>query len=189
MNCKKGAVKMQMTSRDYKILDFINVAPSSPEIIAKYVGASMQVIQRRMTVLFDNGYVKRAREDLNSPYIYYKGHKPKYVNHVLNFSKLYVYFAEQGYKIYRTKREVVLDTNLRSDGLMVLDRGEGIEVIIVEVDIWTNPQQKIKKYEKFIASGEAYEKFGVEPKLLFITNKHIESEEISIEKLRLDFFE
>ncbi|MGL5764294.1 MAG: winged helix-turn-helix domain-containing protein [Sarcina sp.] len=179
---------MNYTERDYKILDFIQENPSTAAIIARFCDSSVQVIQRRLTMLVDNGQVKRHRVDLNSPYVYYLGHRPRYINHVLMCSKLHVYWKEQGYKIYKVKREVSIGEGLRCDSLFVLDKGRGLEVYIVEVEIWGNPNTKIERYERFFDKGVGEEKFGVTPVLLFITNKNVETK-IDYEQMPLDFFE
>lgn len=182
---------MQLTDRDYKILEFLTVAPSNSNIIADYLGASLQVVQRRLLKLFDNGYIKRERKDINSNYVYYiDGKKPRDLNHMLTLSKLYVYWIKKGYRVEMIKREVTLYRGIRSDGVAVVDRGNGLELIIIEVDVYTNPQtSKVPKYKGY-KDNEGYKELVEDmPTILFITNKSVRSKDLDIEVLKLDFYE
>lgn len=177
-----------MTERDYKILQFLEICPSNSVLIADYLGASKQVIQRRLQKLYENDKVKRGREDINSYYIYYvDGKCPKNLNHMLMLSKLYIYWTKKGYEILKFKREVLLCKGIKADGLAVVKRGNGVEVIAIEADIWTNPSHKVIKYTN--NKQVLINTFGQMPQLLFITNKSVKSKEIEVDRLRLDFYD
>lgn len=182
---------MQYTERDYKILEFLNIAPSTTVIVADYLGASKQVIQRRLQKLYEIGAVKRHRQDINSCYVYWiDGKQPKDLGHMLMLSKLYVYLVKKGYQVPLFRREVILAKGIRADGITVIDRGNGLEPFIIEVDIWTRPQDKVKKYEGYKHERLYREVFGdVCPKMLWITNKQVKSKELDIETMRLDFYD
>lgn len=181
---------MQMTERDYKILEFLTIAPSNTNIIADYLGASLQVVQRRLLKLYEYEYVKRWRIDINSNYIYYvDGKKPKDLGHMLLLSQLYVWWTKQGYDIKLFKREVPLYKGIRSDGIAAVDRGNGLEVIILEVDVWTRPQDKVKKYENYKDNKGYKDLANTMPTLLFVTNKSVKSRELNVETLKLDFYQ
>lgn len=183
-----GGMGMQLTERDYKIFEFLTIAPSTSNIISDYLNCSTQVIRRRLQKLFENEYVKRYRQDINSHYIYYVDQRqPRDLGHQLMLSKLYVYFTQKGYQIFKFKREMTLCKGIRADGLAVLKRGAELEIMVVEVEIWTSPSEKVKKYTN--NKDQLIELFGVVPKLLFITNKQVKSKEFEIEVLKLDFYE
>lgn len=144
---------MQITDRDNKILEFLDISPSTSKLLAEYLSASKQVIQRRLQKMYENEKVKRYRVDINSHYIYYlAGKRPKDLNHILALSQLYVYWTRQGYTICKFKREVKLYQCIRSDGLAIFKKDGVLKVVIIEVDISTVPRQKIVKYENYKAN-------------------------------------
>lgn len=176
---------MQLTERDYKILEFLTISPSNSNVIADYLSASLQVVQRRLLKLYEGDYIQRWRVDINSNYIYFVDkNKPKDLNHMLTLSKLYLMWTKKGYKIELFKREVVLCKGIRCDGLAVVNRGSGLEVIIIEVDTWTRPQDKIKKYEQYQENRGYKSICDNMPLLLFVTNKSVKSKLLDIQVIK-----
>lgn len=179
-----------LTTRDLKIIEFLEdfkIARTSTiaELFCKDDAekSALRVAQRRLSEIYDYQEIKRVRDNITSEYLYYI-HKPKQLKHRLMLTDFYREFSKL-VKILDFKNEVAIE-NLRSDGLVVYKYQNKTYVAFVEVQIANKPLD-IKKYLMLLRAGKYEKYFPVFPKLIAITNKKIEKNELDIIQIRENF--
>lgn len=175
---------MILQNRDLKIIDFIETCPTNIDVIKELFFTSYTAARRRMKILYDNGYVKRAREDIASGYIYFVGNAPKQINHMMKISQFYMQLMKYAEILNCQTQVEIKGEGIRPDVYAVFRYKGDVFRVFVEVELSNNPYPKIKAYEKI------YQKRMLRPFpiVLYITNKrNVESNIIPIFKVDLDF--
>lgn len=176
---------MILQDRDNKIIDFLIMCPADSDSICKLFFSGKRTCNERLRKLVDYGYLKRWRKNVNSNYIYYIKRKPIQIEHCNYIAKSYIWIKEQGYDIEKFKREVEIE-NVRADALIKIKSGNKEGYLILEVELSNNNiSRKLMKYEDLLLSRKYKKYFDVMPKLLYVTDKTVKSDILSIINVKL----
>jgi hypothetical protein len=165
-----------LQSREQQLLDFIETfqAASASQLQQLfYTGmkpdSARKKAQARLKMLHDNGYLKRARSDLNSEYIYFQK-KTQFIQHQLLLVDVYLVFSRMKGKLIEFSPEVVMG-DIRPDAKIIFDDGQLTHFILVEIHRSNTFNQE--KYEQFYLTKAWKLYFPVFPKILIVSNKRI----------------
>ncbi len=118
---------------------------------------SRTLAQRRLKKLTQKGKLKRIRESLDQPYYYYiPGQKPGQIEHRLGVAWMYAWLA-LGFKSWQGLHSFQMEADykiLRADAFAAIKNTvtDKFAFCFLELDLATNPFDKIKKYNQLYAS-------------------------------------
>lgn len=171
---------MILMERDNKIIDFLETCPADSNTLKKLFFTGKKTCNDRLRKLFDYGYIKRWRNNVNENYIYYIRKKPVQLEHCNYISKSYLWIMQHGYQVEKFKREVAIE-NIRPDVLCKIKNGTKDGYLIVEVELSNNNiNKKLMKYEDLYLSRKYKKYFDDMPKLLYFSNQKIKSNIINV---------
>lgn len=163
-----------MTNRDSKVVEFVTKCPCYSNTIQNIFYPSRTVSNRRLTILVDYGYLKRYREHTHEFYFYYAKRKPKQMKHSDYIARTYYWIIKQGYEVTEFCIQKRIE-NIIPDMLCILKQNNKVGELPIEIELGnSNIENKIRKYEK--------SKFK---KLLFVSNKEVDSDIIDIINVKL----
>lgn len=161
--------------RDEHIIDFIkSIGVAETMTLSElFFHGSLRSAQKRLTLLYNCGYLKRTRKDIYSSYIYYLGKKPKQIDHNLYLSRLYLKLIQNNYEILKYKGATKL-SNVICDSIFVIRKDGTIKILLVEIEKQFK-QNTLTKYNKLYSNKDTFKDLGfpIEPSVLLITNKQV----------------
>jgi len=176
---------MILMERDKKIIEFIDMCPAGSDTLEKMFFTGKRTCNERLRKLFDYGYIKRYRNNVNENYIYYVRRKPVQLKHCNYISKIYAWILDQGYFIEKFKREVAIE-NIRADALFKLNDNDNEGYLILEVEISNNNiNSKLMKYEDLYLSRKYKIYFDAMPKLLYVSDQKVHSDILNVINLKI----
>ena len=184
---------MRLMQRDESIIDFIkNIGVVETNVISElFFNGSLRSCQKRLTLLYECGYIKRTRKDIYSSYIYYLGKQKKQMDHNLYLSHLYLQLIKRDYEILKYKGATKLN-NVICDGIFIIRKKDGaIFILLLEIEKQLQPIT-LQKYCKLYSNKDAFTALGfpIAPKVLLLSNKqNISTKDLNYELIisRLDF--
>lgn len=164
---------MRLMQRDESIIDFIkNIGVVETNVISElFFNGSLRSCQKRLTLLYECGYIKRTRKDIYSSYIYYLGKQKKQMDHNLYLSHLYLQLIKRDYEILKYKGATKLN-NVICDGIFIIRKDGAIKILLVEIEKQFKPIT-LQKYCKLYSNKDTFKDLGfpIEPKVLLLSNK------------------
>ncbi|WP_051534132.1 replication-relaxation family protein [Desulfitibacter alkalitolerans] len=177
-NHKKGYL------RDRRILEAINkhgVLDTDQIEVLFFNGIknSKRIAQKRLLKLYETKKIKRGRDIPGAPFYYYSGKKSDQLDHLLSVNWVYIWTManlrsweqllsfeyEQDYRILRCDCFVGISNAVTKEN----------KFYFVEVDLGSNPFDKVSKYNNLYQSGEYSGAWWVPktnrfPAILVVTN-------------------
>ena len=172
-----------ITARDMDVINFLDdfkVARTST--IASLFYPSLRVAQKRLETLADYEEVNRARDNINSEYVYYLK-KPKQLRHSLILTDFYRELAKS-VTIIGFRSEVTIE-HLRADGLVGFVKNGKSHAAFIEVQLANTPLD-IGKYEKLYHSGAYKRYFESFPLIFAVTNKQTPKTFLRVIPIRIE---
>lgn len=164
---------MQLSQRDQEILKIVKDCPTTSKYLAEYFGTNYRNINKRLQTLYENSYLNRVKQEVfNGFYVYYEHTKnpPKQIDHLLQLSKFYLNMKNT-YEVLLFLKQKKIYTGIVPDGILVFKDNSNTYMQIIEVDLTTNPNKKLKKYEEYYNNCSYIEYTKIPPNLIFITDQ------------------
>lgn len=158
---------IKLTDKDTRIIEFVkNVGICNTNTIHSifYQGISLRNCQLRLSKLVESKHLKRWRNNVNEPYYYYLGTRPKNYIHKSLFATTIAYMKANGYDItgYQTPFKI---GDIIADGLIEIDN----KYYFVEVEL--SKSLDIEKYKKFYFSRTYKKLCNYMPTIILVSNK------------------
>lgn len=176
---------MQIRRREKQVLDFIDTfkAASTSQLQKLFYSeikdnAAKVYTQIRLKAMFDNGYIKRSRSDINSEYVYYYKKTP-FLHHQVTLVNVYIKLQEmKDIEILEFQPEFIID-DIRPDAKVMVDDGEYMHLFFVEIHRREQAFDQ-QKYEDFYSSKAWKKHFEAFPKVLIVSDKKVTLKESKI---------
>lgn len=157
-----------ITSRDFEVVEFVKqFKVANTDIISETFFPSVYACRKRMKVICDNNLLKKARDSVNSQYIYY--HKnPQQIKHSLLVTKFYS-ILNSYCKIVKFNIEPVYG-DIRPDAAFVYSINGINKVGVLEVEL-SNKGFNWSKYERFCMNDNFKPFMTIKPNVFIVSDK------------------
>ena len=147
-NQSKRLTKKQSKERNMKVVEFISMIPCCSDTIQKifYPNKTQRFANQHLTILVEDGYIKRDRKNSNEKYFYYTKPK-KHKEHYDIMAKTYLWLLKNDYEILDCKVQQNIN-GVMPDLYVTIKRDGEIGTLAIEIErSYSNIKATIRKYE------------------------------------------
>lgn len=174
-----------ITERDMKVVEFIEKYKIATTTTLSMFYPNINIAQRRLKVICEDGYLRRSRNNVNNEYMYYLK-KPNQIRHDLLLTEFYYNFRNlEGIEIIDFKKEVAIG-NVRADGMVAYKHKDKNYLALLEMQLKYNTPD-VDKYLKLHKNKEYKNHLPVFPQIVFVTNRSIKKiDDFKVIKVKKD---
>ena len=162
-------MNIKLTDRDKEIIKFLKEYKcANTHTLAKLFFTSVTLAERRLKKLVTGGYLRRYREDILHPYIFYTNKRPTNLVHSCMISEVYADLKSK-YDVIKIQKEYELkygSNKLRTDLMAVLRINGKLVPLLIECDLSRCMKYK---YDSYINDNYYRQKFGTKPTIISIS--------------------
>lgn len=180
-------MNIKLTDRDREIIKFLREYKcADTHTLTKLFFTSKTLAERRLKKLVEGGYLRRWREDILHPYIFYINKRPTNLVHSCMISEIYAELSK--YQVVKVQREYEIrygSNMIRVDLMTVLRINGKLVPLLIECDL--NRCMKYK-YDSYISEGHYQSKFGNNKPLIISISKYKPKSNTPIKHITLQEF-
>lgn len=138
-----------ITDRDRVVIGFITNIPCYSNTIHKIFFPSQRTANKRLTHLFESGYIKRSRKHASEFYFYWAGRREpsdKHKTHYDLIARAFSWVRENGYNILKCEIQKKYG-KVKPDLLLHIEKDGKTNILPVEIERSNNIENTIRKYE------------------------------------------
>jgi hypothetical protein len=138
-----------ITDRDKVIIQFITNIPCYSNTIHKIFFPSQRTANKRLTHLFESGYIKRSRKHASEFYFYWAGRREPADKHKKHFdliARAYWWVTKQNYNVLNIDIQKK-QGKVKPDLLLHIEKDGRTNILPVEIERSNNIINTVKKYE------------------------------------------